>query len=132
MVKNGVRKAPDVSALASLDGKRLAVMVWHYHDDDLTGPDAAVSLKIPALPVKSETANLTHYRIDETHSNAFTLWKSMGEPQGPSASQYQELEAVGKLATLGSGEKITISNNSLSVDFNLPRQGVSLLIFDFK
>jgi xylan 1,4-beta-xylosidase len=30
----------DVSALASLDKNKLAVMVWHYHDDDLPGPAA--------------------------------------------------------------------------------------------
>ena len=33
--------SPDVAALASLDGNRLCVLVWHYHDDDVPGPDAA-------------------------------------------------------------------------------------------
>jgi beta-xylosidase len=27
---------------------------------------------------------LRHYRIDETHSNAWTAWKKMGSPQQPS------------------------------------------------
>src|SRR5262249_7398135 len=40
MVRRGVRDQPDVSALASLDGTKLCVMVWHYHDDDLPGPAA--------------------------------------------------------------------------------------------
>src|SRR5438094_9457041 len=40
MLKNGVRDQPDVTALASLDQNKLAVLVWHYHDDDLPGPDA--------------------------------------------------------------------------------------------
>ena len=40
MLKDGVRGAtPDVSALASLEANRLSVMVWHYHDDDVPGPD---------------------------------------------------------------------------------------------
>ena len=36
----------DVSALASLDKNKLAVMVWHYYDDDLPGPAADVDLTL--------------------------------------------------------------------------------------
>ena len=50
ILKDGVRGAPDVSALASLEGKRLAVMAWHYHDDDLPGADAAVELSRDRAP----------------------------------------------------------------------------------
>src|SRR5690606_11233526 len=31
----GVRGRPDVAAMASYDERRLCVMVWHYHDDDM-------------------------------------------------------------------------------------------------
>ena len=41
---------PDVAALASLDGDKLCVLVWHYHDDDVPGPDAAVALTLSGLP----------------------------------------------------------------------------------
>jgi xylan 1,4-beta-xylosidase len=39
-----VREQPDVSAQASLDGRTLSVLVWHYHDDDVPGPEAAIAL----------------------------------------------------------------------------------------
>jgi hypothetical protein len=26
---------------------------------------------------------LEHYRIDETHSNSYSVWKAMGSPQAP-------------------------------------------------
>ena len=131
IVKNGVRKQPDVSALASLDGKKLAVMVWHYHDDDVAGPDAAISLKIPGLPLASGKVKVTHYRIDETHSNAFTLWKALGEPQKPSPAQYADLEQAGKLATLGPATAVSVADHSATVNFPLPRQGVSLLVLEW-
>lgn len=131
MLTSGVRKQPDVSALASLDGKRLAVMVWHYHDDDISGPDAAVSLKIPGLPLANGQANLTHYRIDETHSNAFTLWKALGEPQRPSPAEYSQLEEAGKLAAIGPAATVAISKSTFSLNFKLPRQGVSLLVLEW-
>ena len=129
IVKNGVRKQADVAAIASRDAKKVCVLVWHYHDDDVAGPDAAVSLKIPGLPLAIGKANLTHYRIDETHSNAFTLWKALGEPQKPTPEQYTELERAGKLAMLAEA-KTTISDHSATVNFTLPRQGVSLLVVE--
>ena len=132
ILRSGVRKQADVSAFASLANKKLSVLVWHYHDDDLAGPDAAVSLKIPGLPIANGKAKVTHYRVDETHGNSFTLWKSMGEPQKPTPEQYAELEAAGKLATLGSATETQIKDHAASLDFSLPRQGVSLLTFEFE
>ena len=130
IVKNGVRTQPDVSALASMDGTKLAVMVWHYHDDDVAGSDADISLNIPNLPHASGSAKVTHYRIDETHSNAYTLWKALGEPQKPTAAQYAELEQAGKLTTLGPPTTTPVTDHAATIRFTLPRQGVSLLVFE--
>ena len=94
ILKDGVRGAPDVSALASLEGKRLSVMAWHYHDDDLPGPDAAVDLAVGGLALPTGDVRLTHYRIDEGHSNAYALWKRMGSPIAPNAEQYAQLLAA--------------------------------------
>jgi xylan 1,4-beta-xylosidase len=81
MLKYGVRGSPHVSALASLDKNKLAVLVWHYHDDDVPGPPAAVDLKLDGLPFENGSATLTQYIIDADHSNAFTTWLKMGSPQ---------------------------------------------------
>src|SRR5690606_31711003 len=67
----GVRGRPDVAAMASFDERRLCVMVWHYHDDDIEGPAAKISLAVDGLPDDISEAKLTHYRIDEYHSNAY-------------------------------------------------------------
>ena len=53
MVKSGVRTRPDVAALSSLDKNKLCVLAWHYHDDDVAGPDAAVELVLSGLPFAS-------------------------------------------------------------------------------
>src|SRR5215210_5112730 len=50
ITRAGVRGKPDVSALASSDGKQIAVLLWHYHDDDLPGPMANVELTLSGLP----------------------------------------------------------------------------------
>src|SRR5262249_10484394 len=75
--KQGVGGRPDVAALASLDEKRLCVLVWHYHDDDEAGPDAEVEVALAGLPLKAGEARLQHFRIDDVYSNAFTAWKKM-------------------------------------------------------
>jgi xylan 1,4-beta-xylosidase len=131
MLRRGVREDADVAALASLDGKKLCVMVWHYHDDDVPGPDADVELSLAGLPVQSGAATVEHYRIDQDHSNAFTAWKAMGSPQQPTAEQYAELDRVDGLAALDEPQTIEARDGAATVKFTLPRQGVSLLVLQW-
>ncbi len=131
ILTDGVRGAPDVSAMASLEGDRLAVLVWHYHDDDVPGPEAAVTLEVAGLPSARRRARVLHYRIDDAHSNSYSAWKRMGSPAALSAPQYAELEAAGHLATLGSPAEVPISRGAARATFTLPRQAVSLLTFQW-
>jgi xylan 1,4-beta-xylosidase len=129
--KDNVRGNPDISAQASLDGKKLAVMVWYYHDDDLPGPDAAVNLVLNGIPLKNGRANLTQYRIDSDHSNSYAAWQRMGSPITPSPAQYAQLEQAGQLAQLGHSTEVPVQDVKTTVKFNLPRQGVSLFILEW-
>ena len=124
ILAGGVLERPDVAAIAARDGDRLWVMAWHYHDDDLPGPDALVTLRIPGWG--RAAVKPTHYRIDEEHSNAFTCWKRMGAPESPSAEQVRELERRGGLETADPPE-VKADGDALVVTFRLPRAGVSLL-----
>lgn len=128
LMKDGVRGRPDVAALASLDGRQLALLVWHYHDDDVAGPAADVAVSLHNLRFPDGMLKLTHYRVDADHSNAFTAWKRMGSPQNPTAGQITELERAGQLATVGEPTEVALKSGELSLSFPLPPQGVSLLI----
>src|SRR5439155_4776110 len=127
ILRNGVRDKPEVSALASLDQRKLSLLVWHYHDDDVSGPDAEVELAVNGVPLKSDEASLRHFRIDEEHSNAFSAWKRMGSPQSPTPEQYKLLEKAGQLAALVAPEKVHVENGKVTLKVHLPRQAVSLL-----
>ena len=131
MLKDGVRTTPDVSALASLEARRLSLLVWHYHDDDLPGPDAAVELSVSGLPLGRGEARLQHYRIDESHSNSYAAWKRMGSPIAPDERQYAQLEAAGKLAAMEAPAAIPIDAGRASLAFALPRQAVSLIVLEW-
>ena len=128
IIRSGVREAPDVSALAALDANQLALLVWHYHDDDLPGPAANVALSLTHLPAHVKSATLTHHRIDSEHSNAFDTWKRMGSPQKPTAAQFAQLEKASQLATLGMPEKVPVADGNATLKLALPRQAVSLVV----
>jgi xylan 1,4-beta-xylosidase len=104
------------------------VLVWHYHDDDVAGPDADVSLSLAGLPAGG--IRLTHYRIDETHSNAYGAWRRMGSPIAPNDKQYQELLEASKLARVEPPTPIRAESGETVMKFTLPRQGVSLLVVE--
>jgi xylan 1,4-beta-xylosidase len=132
MMKTGVRGKPDVAALASRDAKKVTVLAWHYHDDDIAGPDATVTLKVAGLGVKNGKAKLTHYRIDATHSNAYTAWKEQGSPAAPSPAQYAALEAASALATLkGAPATVDVKDGAATLPITLPRQAVSLVVLEW-
>jgi xylan 1,4-beta-xylosidase len=126
-----VRDAPDVGVLASRGPGQLTVLVWHYHDDDVPGPDAAVQLVASGLPSTAGRARLTHYRVDATHANVYATWQRLGSPASPSAEQYAVLEAASALATLeGAPPSVALDAGTARLEFALPRHGVSLLVLD--
>ena len=132
MIKVGVRQKPDVAALASRDARRVTVLVWHYHDDDVAGPDAAVALSLEGLGLKQGKAKLQHFRIDATHGNAYTAWQRLGSPASPTAAQYKQLEAASELALLdGAPASLDVVDGRASLQFVLPRQAVSLLVVEW-
>ncbi len=116
-----------VDALASRSDHQIAVMVWHYQDDDVSGPDTRVELRISGSPSSGKRILLQHFRIDADHSNSYTVWKRMGSPQNPTPDQYRALEAAGQLHLLESPRWIDGSNGVTEVKFPLPLQGISLL-----
>lgn len=126
IMKDGVRGSADIGTLATRtpDG-RIAVLLWHYHDDDVAGPVAQVKLDIAG----TKAASATLWRVDGDHANAFTAWQRMGSPQSPNDKQYKQLEAASVMheetvAATGS----TRGGRSFTV--GLPRQGVALLVID--
>jgi xylan 1,4-beta-xylosidase len=127
-----VRGNPDVSAQASLGQNQMAVLVWHYHDDDLPGPDAAVDLQLNGIPFLAGQATLTQYRIDADHSNSYAAWLRLGSPFPLSAEQFKELETAGQLAELGPPASLTVNGGRAAIKLNLPRQAVALLVVDWK
>jgi xylan 1,4-beta-xylosidase len=127
ILKNGVRNTADIDAMATKGDREAAVLLWNYHDVDEPAPAAPTTVTISGLPANVHRVLVTHYRIDQTHSNAYTVWKAMGSPQHPTTEQYAELKSKDGLQLLTSPQWVDAVNGAIKVSTEMPRQSVSLL-----
>ena len=91
-----------------------------------------MTLAVDGLALKNGKAKLTHYRIDKTHSNAYTVWQQQGSPAKPSAEQYKALEAASELTPLkGAPASVEVQDGTATLPIVLPRQAVSLVVLEW-
>jgi len=125
MIVRGVKGTPDVHAAAVRGDRMVDVLVWNYADDDVPAPAARVALTVAG--VGKGRVLVRHYRVDDDHSNSYTVWKALGSPQHPTTEQYAQLERTGQLEKLRSPEWVTAENGAVKLGFTLLRHGVSLV-----
>jgi xylan 1,4-beta-xylosidase len=130
VMADGVRGPADVGSTATLDGTSLAIMAWHYHDDDLPGPDAALSISVDRLPATfAGGATMTRYLIDRDHGNAYAAWLDMGSPIAPSNEQRAALIRASELSPVGGGsEPVAVRDGRARLGLTLARQAVTLIV----
>jgi xylan 1,4-beta-xylosidase len=124
LLASGVVETPDIDALATASDREITILLWNYHDNELPADAAPIHLEISHVPAQVQ---IQHYRIDNDHSNAYTVWKQLGSPQQPTPEQYARLEAAGQLQLLNSPGWLRSKGSVATLDFELPRQAVSLV-----
>jgi xylan 1,4-beta-xylosidase len=127
LIRESVRKEADVHAFASRGERAISVLVWHYHDDGVPGPEAKIDLTLQGVDTAGKQARLMHYRIDDRHSNAYTAWLKMGSPQQPSAEEREALRKASELAKLEEPKPVELRDGQCVLRFPMPRQAVSLV-----
>jgi len=128
IAQSGVRGGTvDIDGVATHTSHSVSMMVWNYQDDDVSGDSAHIELSVAGLPRTVGRVLVHHYRIDQTHSNAYALWKELGSPAAPTATQYTKLEAAGQLALIDSPHWIKSYNGGLTLPLTLPLQAISLI-----
>jgi xylan 1,4-beta-xylosidase len=128
ILQNGIRKEPDVHAVATRSDDQLAVMAWHYHDDDLPGDSAAVILNLRDFDADGK--NVRHYRIDESHSNAYVLWRALGSPQEPTEAEISQMKEADGLTEMTPAPQIQAQDGNSTIELSLPRKAVSLIVIE--
>jgi xylan 1,4-beta-xylosidase len=127
MISSGVRQSSDIDAFATKGDREAAVLVWNYNDIDGASEAVPTNVTVTGIPPTVHRVLLEHYRVDETHSNSYTVWKAMGSPQHPTTEQYAKLQAAGQLELLTSPVWVEAAAGKITVSTDLPRQGISLL-----
>lgn len=126
IIANGVRDQADIGTFASRDGDKVVVLLWHYHDEDVPGPDADIMLSVDRADGKPMKA-CRQLRIDDAHGNPLKAWLAMGSPKSPSPEQIKQLQAA--TATEADAPQLKAEAGVVSVTLTLPRQSVVLLEF---
>lgn len=125
ILSQGVSRG-DVDVLASTAEREANVLIWHYQDDETAGPSAPTAVTISGLPKSAQRVLVAEYRIDDRHSNAYTIWKAMGAPQKPTTAQLAELKARDGLELYGSPRWVSPQAGAISVNADMQKQSVSL------
>ena len=73
---------------------------------------------------------LIHYRIDDTHSNAYTKWLELDSPQNPTAEMIAQMKEAMQLQMLEPVKTLDITNSQATLDFELPRSALSLIVIE--
>jgi xylan 1,4-beta-xylosidase len=123
----GVRQQSDVDAMATVTADRVQVLVWNYHDDLVTVPATPVHLTVQLPPAFTTLARLTHLRVDDAHGDPYSVWVSQGSPATPTVAQVTQLEQAMQPAELEPPQMVDVGGGIATVDFDLPRFGVSLV-----
>ena len=132
LISSGVRQAPDIDAFATGDSRSAAVLLWNYHDVNQPAPAAPVLVSIQGLPADVHRVLLQHFRIDENHSNAYTMWQALGSPQHLDVAQYARLQSAGQLEAMTSPQWLEVHDGKVEITTSLPREAVSLLRFSWE
>ena len=131
ILASGVRGAnPDIDGMAVKSAGQVAALIWNYHDDIVQVAPATIQLRVTLPAAFPAQVLMTHYRMDTTHSNAYSTWLQMGSPQSPTAGQLAQLRASMALATLSAPSLVNAVAGVVTLNFDLPRHGVSLVVLD--
>ena len=123
----------DAMATASAGGDELQILVYDFFATlDTSGSDE-VTVTVNNLPaaLAGKEVFVTHFRVDETHSNPYSVWVSQGSPTNPTEDQWRAMRQAQHLALLQPLSKATVSN-TYTTTFTMPRQAGSLLVVGLK
>ena len=78
----------------------------------------------------NKVSKVRQFTIDESHSNAYTLWLAMGSPQEPTQEQIADLKVAGGLAEITPAPEVESQDGTARFKLTLPRQAVSLITLE--
>ena len=103
----------------------ISIVIYNSRDKIMSSGSENMDLTVENIPFSEGI--VSHYRIDETHGNPFSVWEKMGAPDIPDPEQLKKIRNNQELTLLEDIKNIRISNHRLNFEFELPLPGVSLI-----
>lgn len=100
-------------ATRKTDGS-VQIVVYHFDERNQQSLGAPVDLTVQGLTGVTEV-QLTHYRIDQEHSNAAAAWMALGKPTNPTPAQIQQIKARSELQTLGPPTALAVEGGRVNI-----------------
>jgi xylan 1,4-beta-xylosidase len=119
--------AADNVLVTRREDRTLVIAAWNLVDMDklAQGSPLTLQLKFKGL---TRQVNVSIDRVDESHGNPMTLYKSMGSPRYPTMKQ---VTALNEASALRAPEKAALKDGRL--ELSLPVNGLALIeITDFQ
>jgi hypothetical protein len=107
----------------------LQILVYDYFATLNSSGTDNVTVNVSNLPpaLAGKMLFLTHFRVDETHSNPYSVWTTLGSPTNPSEPQWQAMKQAQHLALL-QPVGLTAVTTSFTTTFAIPHQAGSLIL----
>jgi xylan 1,4-beta-xylosidase len=118
---------PDISGVASMNGSdEIQILLCSHHDDwDIHG---LTQVKVEVVGLNPDYGyRLRRLLIDSVHSNSYSAWVEMGEPQNPSEEQLRILKRASMLKTV---EETTVTNTDGKCAFTVPLAAHSVCLVE--
>ena len=124
----GTAEGPEIDGWATQTGDdSIQVLLYCHHDDWDVKQTFSVDFQLENLPFAGPVS-VRHYRIDESHSNAYAEWVRQGRPHWPQGAQYDAIKEKDKLELLVPDAKTVLLDSKLKLEFEMPTHAISLLV----
>ncbi|MBR0463769.1 MAG: hypothetical protein IJJ23_05215 [Clostridia bacterium] len=124
---NGTEEGPEIDGWATCGGEdSIQVLIYCHHDDWDRKESFDIDLCLENLPMRGNV-QITHYRIDASHSNACAEWVRQGKPDWPNDGQREAMIARSGLEFYEAPGMAEVRDGRLERRFELPTHGISFL-----
>ncbi len=121
-----------VHGFATKNGdKSVEVILYHIDESDYNNEKSEnVNIQLTINNIPFDNARLRIYKIDETHSNGYTVWKNLGSPTTPTIQELDEIKSRDDLELAESETWITVPNGSLTKSIQIQNNSVIMMVIE--
>jgi xylan 1,4-beta-xylosidase len=126
----GTGEGAEINGWATLTGTKSLEALVYCHEDTWEKDEVyPVEFTVENLPFKGPY-QITHYRIDKDHSNAYAEWVRQGKPDYPAGGQYEAIKARDGLELAEPVKKAAAIDGKVKLAFDMPVKSVSLIVIN--